>query len=90
MCQQTKCTATGFVIAPLSSRRILTNAHAVANQVAIKIRKHGSAQRYTARVLAVGHEVSHCCFWCCFAVGAVVVVLDAVAGMEWPVWGALC
>jgi S1-C subfamily serine protease len=61
MCQQTKCTATGFVIAPLSSRRILTNAHAVANQVAIKIRKHGSAQRYTARVLAVGHEVRGCC-----------------------------
>lgn len=56
MCQQTKCTATGFVIAPLSSRRVLTNAHAVANQVAVKIRKHGSAQRYTARVLAVGHE----------------------------------
>jgi hypothetical protein len=65
MCQQTKCTATGFVIAPLSSRRILTNAHAVANQVAIKIRKHGSAQRYTARVLAVGHEVRYC-WWCCY------------------------
>jgi hypothetical protein len=58
MHQQTKCTATGFVVAPLSSRRILTNAHAVANEVAIKVRKHGSAQRYTARVLAVGHEVS--------------------------------
>lgn len=57
MHQQTKCTATGFVIAPLGSRRILTNAHAVANQVAVKVRKHGSAQRYTARVLAVGHEV---------------------------------
>jgi hypothetical protein len=30
---QSKCTASGFAIAPLSSRRILTNAHAVANQV---------------------------------------------------------
>ena len=30
---QSKCTATGFVIEPLASRRILTNAHAVANQV---------------------------------------------------------
>ena len=30
---QTKCTASGFVIAPASSRRILTNAHAVANHV---------------------------------------------------------
>eukprot|EP00879_Flechtneria_rotunda_P008710 GHRR01009124.1.p1 GENE.GHRR01009124.1~~GHRR01009124.1.p1 ORF type:complete len:569 (+),score=138.88 GHRR01009124.1:238-1944(+) len=56
MHQQTKCTATGFVVAPLGSRRILTNAHAVANQVAVKVRKHGNAQRYSARVLAVGHE----------------------------------
>lgn len=30
---QSKCTASGFAIAPLSSRRILTNAHAVANEV---------------------------------------------------------
>jgi hypothetical protein len=56
--QQTKCTATGFVIAPLGLHRILTNAHAVANQVAVKVRKHGSAQKFNARVLAVGHEVS--------------------------------
>lgn len=46
------------MIAPLGSRRILTNAHAVANQVAVKVRKHGSAQKFNARVLAVGHEVS--------------------------------
>lgn len=57
MLQQTKCTATGFVISPLGSRRILTNAHAVANQIAVKIRKHGCAQKFNARVLAVGHEV---------------------------------
>ena len=57
MLSQTKCTATGFVIEPLGKRRILTNAHAVANQVQVKVRKHGSAQKYTARVLAVGHEV---------------------------------
>jgi hypothetical protein len=30
---QTKCTASGFAVSPLESRRILTNAHAVANQV---------------------------------------------------------
>jgi hypothetical protein len=29
----------------------------VANQVAVKVRKHGSAQKFNARVLAVGHEV---------------------------------
>jgi hypothetical protein len=33
MMSQQKSTATGFVVAPLSQRRILTNAHAVANQV---------------------------------------------------------
>jgi hypothetical protein len=58
MLSQTKCTATGFVIEPLGKRRILTNAHAVANQVQVKVRKHGSAQKFSARVLAVGHEVS--------------------------------
>ena len=33
MCAQSKCTASGFAISPLEQRRILTNAHAVANQV---------------------------------------------------------
>lgn len=54
------------MISPLGSRRILTNAHAVANQVAVKVRKHGSAQKFNARVLAVGHEVRGCL---CSAVG---------------------
>ncbi|GLI64114.1 hypothetical protein VaNZ11_007289 [Volvox africanus] len=53
---QSKSTASGFVVAPLSSRRILTNAHAVANQVQVMLRKHGNARKYPARVLAVGHE----------------------------------
>lgn len=53
---QTKCTASGFAISPLQERRILTNAHAVANQVVVKVRKHGSAQKFNARVVAVGHE----------------------------------
>lgn len=55
---QSTCTASGFVISPLGERRILTNAHAVANHVVVKVRKHGSAQKFNARVLAVGHEVS--------------------------------
>ncbi len=54
---QTKSTATAFAIAPLASRRILTNAHAVAHQVQVQLRKHGSAKKFTAKVLAVGHEV---------------------------------
>lgn len=55
---QTKSTASGFIVAPLSARRILTNAHAVAGQVQVTLRKHGGARKYPARVLAVGHEVS--------------------------------
>ncbi|PNW86569.1 hypothetical protein CHLRE_02g092000v5 [Chlamydomonas reinhardtii] len=56
MMAQSKSTATGFVVAPLNSRRILTNAHAVTNQVQVMLRKHGNARKYPARVLAVGHE----------------------------------
>ncbi|KIZ01125.1 Protease Do-like 10 [Monoraphidium neglectum] len=53
---QTKCTASGFAISPREERRILTNAHAVSNQVVVKVRKHGNAHKYNARVVAVGHE----------------------------------
>ncbi len=56
MMQQTKSIASGFVVAPLSARRILTNAHAVANQVQVMLRKHGNAKKFPAKVLAVGHE----------------------------------
>ncbi|GLC63300.1 hypothetical protein PLESTF_000021700 [Pleodorina starrii] len=56
MMGQTKSTASGFVVAPLSARRILTNAHAVANAVQVMLRKHGNARKFPARVLAVGHE----------------------------------
>ncbi len=56
MMAQSKSTATGFVVAPLSDRRILTNAHAVTNQVQVMLRKHGNARKFPARVLAVGHE----------------------------------
>jgi S1-C subfamily serine protease len=57
MLPQTKSTATGFVVAPLSARRVLTNAHAVAGQIQVQLRKHGNAKKFHARVLAVGHEV---------------------------------
>lgn len=55
---QSKCTASGFVIPPLSSRRILTNAHATADQVMVMVRKHNNAKKFAAKVLASGHEVS--------------------------------
>lgn len=48
-----ECTGSGFV---MDGRRILTNAHVVADQRLVLVRKHGSARRYAARVLAVGHD----------------------------------
>jgi S1-C subfamily serine protease len=53
MKKQKRSTSSGFVI---SDRRIITNAHAIANQTSIMVRKHGDAKRYIAKVLAVGHE----------------------------------
>lgn len=43
----------GFVI---SGRRILTNAHVVADHTFVLVRKHGSPIKYRAEVKAVGHE----------------------------------
>ncbi|KAI6698383.1 hypothetical protein NL676_018502 [Syzygium grande] len=43
----------GFVI---PGKRIITNAHVVANQTFVQVRKHGSPTKFKARVLAVGHE----------------------------------
>lgn len=43
----------GFVI---SGRRILTNAHVVADHTFVLVRKHGSPAKHRAHVQAVGHE----------------------------------
>lgn len=43
----------GFVI---PGKKILTNAHVVADQTFVLVRKHGSPTKYRARVKAVGHE----------------------------------
>ncbi|EOA34405.1 hypothetical protein CARUB_v10021933mg [Capsella rubella] len=48
-----ECTGSGFVI---SGKKILTNAHVVANHTSVKVRKHGSPTKYKAKVLAIGHE----------------------------------
>ncbi|KAL2643767.1 hypothetical protein R1flu_011354 [Riccia fluitans] len=50
---QREITGSGFVI---SERRILTNAHVVADQTYVVVRKHGSPSKYRAEVQAVGHE----------------------------------
>ena len=46
-------TASGFAI---SERRVVTNAHAVAFQTSIRVRKHGSAEKFVARVIGVCHQ----------------------------------
>jgi S1-C subfamily serine protease len=40
----------------ISGKRILTNAHVVANETFIQVRKAGEAKKYTAEVEAVAHE----------------------------------
>jgi len=40
----------------ISGNRILTNAHVVANQVNVEVKREGMTRRYTAQVVHVGHE----------------------------------
>ncbi|OGV33313.1 MAG: hypothetical protein A2020_08475 [Lentisphaerae bacterium GWF2_45_14] len=51
--QQRIKTGSGCVI---SGNRILTNAHIVADQTFLMVRKQGDPKKYTARLLAAGHE----------------------------------
>ncbi|KAL3523236.1 hypothetical protein ACH5RR_016070 [Cinchona calisaya] len=50
---QRETMGSGFVI---TGRRILTNAHVVADYTFVLVRKHGSPTKYRAEVQAVGHE----------------------------------
>lgn len=43
----------GFII---HGKRILTNAHVVADHTFVLVRKHGCPVKYRADVLAIGHE----------------------------------
>eukprot|EP00879_Flechtneria_rotunda_P025705 GHRR01027342.1.p1 GENE.GHRR01027342.1~~GHRR01027342.1.p1 ORF type:complete len:465 (+),score=120.89 GHRR01027342.1:586-1980(+) len=47
-------TGTGFVI---RDRLILTNAHVVADQTYVTVKRHGSGTKYRADVVGVGHDV---------------------------------
>lgn len=53
MKRQYSSTASGFVI---PGRRIVTNAHAVSFQTSIRVRKHGSAEKFVAKLIGVGHQ----------------------------------
>lgn len=46
-------TSSGFII---DGKRILCNAHGVANHNVVRVRKHGGSHKYLAKVLHVGHE----------------------------------
>lgn len=50
---QRESMGSGFVI---PGKRVLTNAHVVADQTFVLVRKHGSPTKYRAEVQAVGHE----------------------------------
>ena len=41
----------------IEGRRILTNAHVVSDQTFVQVRRHGTSEKLTARVVAVAHEV---------------------------------
>jgi len=57
MKRQTSSTSSGFVI---PGRRILGNAHGVTYQTSVRVRRHGDATKYAAKVLHVGHECDLC------------------------------
>ncbi|KAI5330687.1 PREDICTED: protease Do [Prunus dulcis] len=50
---QRESMGSGFVI---PGKKILTNAHVVADHTFVLVRKHGSPAKYRAQVRAVGHE----------------------------------
>ncbi|GAB2211879.1 hypothetical protein Drorol1_Dr00025218 [Drosera rotundifolia] len=50
---QRESMGSGFVI---TGRRILTNAHVLADHTFVLVRKHGSPTKYRAEVQAIGHE----------------------------------
>merc|ERR1719436_1888847 len=52
--QQSTSSGSGFII---DRRRIMTNAHVVANAIDIRVRPHGSAKRYAAKVTTYGPDV---------------------------------
>jgi len=53
MSGQASCSGSGSII---SGKRILTNAHVVADQTFIQVKKAGDAKKYTAEVVVVAHQ----------------------------------
>nr|CAB3461459.1 unnamed protein product [Digitaria exilis] len=84
----------GFVI---PGRRIVTNAHVVADHTFVLVRKHGSPTKYKAEVQAVGHECDLALltveseeFWDgvnSLELGAIPFLQEAVAVVGYPQGG---
>ncbi|KAL0402582.1 UNVERIFIED_CONTAM: Protease Do-like 10, mitochondrial [Sesamum latifolium] len=91
---QRESMGSGFII---SGRRILTNAHVVADHTFVLVRKHGSPNKYRAEVQAVGHEcdlailvVENEEFWegmNCLELGDIPFLQEAVAVVGYPQGG---
>ncbi|KAK9292197.1 hypothetical protein L1049_020159 [Liquidambar formosana] len=91
---QRESTGSGFVI---PGKRILTNAHVVADHTFLLVRKHGSPTKYRAKVQAVGHEcdlailvVENEEFWegmDFLELGEIPVLQEAVAVVGYPQGG---
>jgi len=94
MRRQTSSTGSGFVI---DGKRIITNAHCVAYHTSVRVRKHGSAQKFVAKVLAVGHPcdlailtVEDESFWCDLeplVFGGIPNLQEAVTTVGYPTGG---
>jgi len=90
----TEKVGSGFV---LSGRRILTNAHVVADHTYIAVRKFSGTQKYPARVLSVAHDcdlalltVTEEDFWTDVTpleLGEIPYLQDTVAVVGYPTGG---
>jgi len=94
MRRQRQGTGSGFII---SGRRILTNAHNVANQNWVLVQRHGIPRKYPAKVEAVGHEcdlalltVAEDSFWngtCALEFGNVPELQQSLVVVGFPTGG---
>lgn len=84
-------TNVGFII---SGKKILTNAHVIADHTFVLVRKHGSPTKYRAEVQAVGHECDLAIlvvdseeFWKdtnCLELGDIPILQETVAVVGYP------
>jgi S1-C subfamily serine protease len=94
MRKQEYSTSSGFII---DGNRILTNAHSVENFTVVRVKKRGSAEKVTARVVAIGDEcdialltVDDPTFFedtCPLSLGSLPQLQDRVTVVGYPIGG---